>query len=516
MFGKTEKTRNLYGACEKMKEKDVKKIQDFVEASERFLDSLGIAALRAYGRHVGVARATAKKKNEIIEEIIAIFCGQLEPIERSNRGAPIRDDSFDPKIEQTMNGFRYAHLLDVEGTLPFEPQNDPLDWGVVLKESKKRAWFLEVSDNEPGEYVNGVQKIYVGQLATLNQVSLLLPLDCSDSDEKIVLSVEFIRKFNLREGDVISCHCKTTRDIYVATRILTVNGIEAEHFHRNPFEAMDVVYPSARIHTYDKTEFHKIEHKFTQWLIPFGKGQRGVVISAPKAGKTQYLLSLIQAVKGLNEGMETYVLLVDQPLETVGAFRKAVGSENLLYTTYEDEPDRQIFVADFLMKRAKCQVESGKDVVVFIDSFNALARAYNDTEESSGGKRFSNGLESKTLHYIKKYLGAARQTDKKGSLTILGSVVIGTGNPADEMIASELCSVASLEIGLSNDLAFKRIFPALDVTELRSKNGEYIQTDREMQVSGEVYRQRTNGRGANEILLLLQNSDDFEEFANKI
>ena len=499
-----------------MREKDINKIQDFVDVSRTFLNALGIAALRAYGRHVGVARATAKKKNEIIEEIISIFCGDLEPIERSKRGAPIRDDSFDPRIEETMNGFRFAHLSSVEGALPFDPKNDPLDWSVALKENKKRAWFLEVSETNPSEFVGGAQKVRVGQLETLNQVSHLLPLDCSDTDEKIVLSVEFIRQFNLQEGDVVSCHCRKSHDIYVATRILTINGIEAENFHRNRFDAMDAVYPFERIQAYDKTEFCKTEHKFTQWLMPFGKGQRGLVISAPKAGKTQYLLSLVQAVKGLNKDIETYVLLVDQSLETVGAFRKAVGNENLLYTTYEDEPDRQIFVADFVMKRAKCQVESGKDVVLFIDSFNALARAYNDTEESSGGKRFSNGLESKTLHYIKKYLGAARQTDRKGSLTIVGSVVVGTGNPADEMIASELCSVANLEIRLSDDLAFKRIFPALDIMNVQYKNGEYLLTKREMQIIDEVRTQRANGCGADAILSLLYNSDDFERFLNNL
>jgi transcription termination factor Rho len=272
-----------------------------------------------------------------------------------------------------------------------------------------------------------------------------------------------------------------------------------------------VCYPSQPIQVYDGAQFSGVEHKFTQWLTPLGKGTRGLVISSPKAGKTQYLLSLVQAVKSLNPGVETYVLLVDQSLETVGSFRKVVGKDNLLYTTYEDEPDRQIFVANFLMKRAKAQVECGKDVFVFIDSFNALSRAYNDTEESAGGKLLASGLESKTIHYIKKYLGAARQMVEGGSLTILGSVSIGTGNPADEAIKTELSSVANLEICLNEELAYKRIFPALDMKLVYSKQDEHLRTDLAVKVEEGLRKQFLPTYGVEGILKLLQQFHSLEE-----
>lgn len=496
-----------------MDNNDKIKIQDFVDASSAFLDTLGIAALRAYGRHVGVSRATAKKKGEIIEDIIAIFCGDLAPIERSKRGAPIRDDSFDPRILETMNALRFAHLLHVDKALPLDTKNDDLDWGVALKEGRKRPFVLEVNDSQNSE---DMQKIRVGQLETLNQVSLLLPLNCIDSGEKIAVSVDFIREFDLQEGDVISCHARKSRDIYVVTSIVQINGIDAEKFRRNRFDAMEVRYPFKRIQVYDPIDFCRTEHKFTQWLAPFGKGQRGLVISSPKAGKTQYLLSLVQAVKALNPDVETYVLLVDQAPETVGAFRKIVGEDNLLYTTYEDEPERQIFVANFLLKRAKCQVESGKDVVVFIDSFNALARAYNDTEESAGGKLLANGLESKTVHYIKKYLGAARQTEGQGSLTILGSVAVGTGNPADETIVSELSSVANLEIRLNDSLAYKRVFPALDVSLVYSKQEENLCTDKETQLNELLRKNFLPTYGSEAVLSVLQQSQSVEDVLARV
>ncbi len=490
-----------------MKQEDSVKIENFVTASEIFLDSLGIAALRAYGRSVGVSRATAKRKNEIIDDIIAIFCGELAPIERSRRGAPIRDDTFDPQIAETMNALRYAHLLHVDKALPLDTQNDRLDWGVALKEAKKNATGLEVNDS--GSFLEN--QLRVGQLETFNNVSFILPLDCISSQEQVLVAAEFVFNFNLRDGDVISYYARKSRDAYVVTRILQINGIDAGKFTRQPFDKMDVCYPSSPIQVYDETKFNKVEHKFTQWLTPFGKGVRGLVISSPKVGKTQYLLSLAQAIKSLNPEIETYVLLVDQAPETVGLFRQSVDKDNLLYTTYEDEPDRQIFVANFVMKRAKAQVESGKDVVVLIDSFNALARAYNDTEESAGGKLFAYGLESKTIHYIKRYLGAARQMTGGGSLTVLGCVSIATGNPADEAIEAELSSVANLEIHLSEALAYKRIFPALDLSLVHSRQAENLQLPLATKLQEGIRKQFLSVCGAEGVLELLKQSQGLED-----
>ncbi len=497
-------------------EREKQELHSFRLASQNYLDSLGIPALRAYGRYVGVARATTKKKAEIIEDIIAIFSGELVPIERSKRGAPVRDDSFDPRIEEKMNAYRFAYLRDVQGTLPISPDDNPampMDWSVALSAYKNKPRdYLVVESPDKDEYIDGVQKVHVGQLTTLNSVSMLLPLDCTDSEEKIVVSVDFIREFDLQEGDVISCYARKSHNIYVALRILEINGIAAEKFQRNRLEAAGAMYPHRELKVYDKGKYNAVVNKFVQWLVPFGKGQRGIVMSAPKSGKTQFLLSMAEAIKELNENVETYVLLVDQAPETVGMFRKIIPSDNLLYTTYEDDPDKQIFVASFLLKRAICQMESGKDVVLIVDSLNALAHAYNETEESSGGKLFANGLESKTIHYIKKYLGAARQTEKGGSLTILGSVSVTTGNPADEMIASELTSLCNLEIRLSDALAHKRIFPALDITLVQSKQDEHLRTPSKSEMDILLRQQYLTTHDAAHLLELLEDADSFEAF----
>lgn len=491
---------------------DIEKKQNFAKVSTNYLSECGIAALRAYGRHVGVSRATAKKKNEIIDDIIAIFCGELEPIERSKRGAPIRDDSFDSTMEETINGYRYAYLFTVKSALPIDPKNDVVDWGVALKENKKRVMYLnEGLDLEE----NGQRKIHVGQVETLNKVSLLLPLDCSDTD-KIVLSADFIRRFNLREGDIVSCYCSKKRDIYVATQILTINEVGADFFQRRDFATLNTMYPFQRIQTYDKKDFCEPEHKFTQWLTPLAKGQRVLVVSAPKVGKTQYLLSLARAIKGLNADIKIYALLAEQSTETISAYHKVLEDENILYTSYEDDADRQVFVANYLLKRAKCQVESGKDVVLFLDSFNTLARAFNNTEESSGGKTLANGLERKTLQYVKKYLSAARQMQEGGSLTIIGSVSLDTGNSEDDTIASELCSIATLKIRLNNEMAFKHIFPALDLCGVKCENEGDLWDEDETRAIDELRKQYADHGDSISTLDLLRNSVNFTQFIEKL
>ena len=132
-------------------------------------------------------------------------------------------------------------------------------------------------------------------------------------------------------------------------------------------------------------------------------------------------------------------------------------TEQFLYTTYEDAPERQVFVADFLLQRAKSLADSGHDVLVLVDSFNALAHAYNDTDASVGGRTFACGIESKTIHYLKKYFGCARCLEKGGSITMIGALSEGTGNAADDLISAELSAVENLHIQLSDELAVKHI-----------------------------------------------------------
>ena len=499
---------------------DEKNIKLFALQCREYMDKIALSELRAYGRLVGVSRATAMKKDELIEDIIRIFIGELQPIERSRRGAPVKNDYVDAKLVETINAYRYAYLMDVKDAplvIDESGNPEPIDWETMLRESKKRENGKLVVDDVIGEEEmdKGNRRTYVGQLQTLNSVSLLLPLDCTDTEEKIIISVEFIKEYRLAEGDVITCYAKRGRNLRVATTILTINGISAEEFRRVNVENAEVCYPTQRLRVYDKELFRAPEHKFIDWLVPFGKGQRGLIVSAPKSGKTQLLLDIAQAAKVLNQNLETYVLLADQSPETVSAFRKSFTPDQLLYTTYEDDAERQVFVADYLLKRAKSQMESGKDVLLIVDSFNALARAFNETEESSGGKVLVGGMESKTIHYLKKYFGCARCLEKGGSLTILASVSVSTGNPADDLIYSELSSICNLEVRLNDEMARRRVFPALDLSYVQARQEDFF-SQAEKEFDKLIRKEYLAKHSSEDLLDVLEESESREYFRARI
>lgn len=442
-----------------------KNVNEFKLACLEFLSKQGLSALRPYGRDVGVAEPTKKSKNELVEAIVAILAGEASPTPRSTRGAPVKDDFVDPKIHE--------HIKNLCAQYPIvrTAQNlDVFDIEARLKNAKENEWVLTVEDPNARELeINGVREIFKGQLETLNGVSMLLPLNCTDSEQKIVISVEMIRAFDLREGDVITCYAEKRNSILVATTVLTVNEFVAESFHRGRFDDCLACDPQKKIHFYAGEPYGSVTEKCLEWLSPVGKGQRGLLIASPKCGKSTLLLEAARSAAKHNNGIKTFVLLVDQSPENVGHFRKFVDADNLLYTTYEDEPERQVFVAEFLLKRAKRYAECGKDVLLIVDSFNALAHAYNDTENSAGGKLLAGGMESKTVQYLKRYFGSARCLERGGSITMLGALSIGTGNPADELLKAELSAIANLEINLSEELAKRRVYPAIDLFNTQGK-----------------------------------------------
>lgn len=492
-------------------------MQRFKSECKNYLLTLGIGALRSYGRHVGVERPTTKNKEDLIEAIIGILAEEISPVPCSKLGAPVLNKHVDPNIIATVEKLRLMYVSEgVFSTKPDEngnyhfPKHD--GWVKELGEMDKRKLMLELNDPNAAEYEGSTRKIHGGQLETLNSVTLLLPLNCSDSGEKIVVPIELIHEHDLHEGDVVTCYVQRGVNCAIAKEILTINGIELADFHRRSFDESEVVYPYQKIEVYDEKRFSATVLKFLQWILPLGKGQRGLITSVPKAGKTRFLQEVAKAATELNPKLRTIALLIDQSPEAVAEYRKTVKQNNLLYTTYDHDPGRQVFVAEYALKRAKAYAESGKDVLLVVDSFNALARAYNDTDASSGGKMLSCGLESKTVHYLKKYFGAARCFAKGGSLTILGAVSTLTGNPVDEYIATELLSLCNMEICLDETLAYKRIYPALDIVKSYAKQNEALLSEEEKRVVSYLCNEYVPRFGSERALRLIEGSGSYEEF----
>ncbi len=428
--------------------------KQFKEAMFAYLSSSEVATgtLRPLARIIGVKCPTKKLNDELREEIVAILLGQLEPVPVSKRGAPVKNKFVNPDVLKKINQIcQDYHIFDKYK----RPQ--PIDDNVLptLFPSVQKTGTLVFEDTT----INDDTIAYEGQLVCINEVYYLFPLDCREGT-RILVSEKTVEDYALREGDVVACRVTRGEKMLIATEVLSVNGWLSKTFTRFAFEEELPCYPNEALPLGDVEG--KTSLKYVDWVMPLQKGQRACIVSAPKAGKTQLLFDLAMATKNNNAKTVVFVLLIDQSPEEVGRFRRYFGKDNLVYTTYEDDAEFQVFAADFLLKRAKRHVEHGLDVVLFVDSLTSLAKAYNDTDASVGGKTLVGGLESKTLQYVKRFFGGARKLEKNGSLTIVGALAKDTGNPADELICTELSAISNYELHLSSELAAKRIYPAIN------------------------------------------------------
>lgn len=482
---------------------------EFKYACKEFLAGFGLNALRSYAREIGVSKPTKdKKKDVLIDAIVAVLVGEILPQAPSLLGAPVKNDFVDPKIPE---GIKRLHMISAANAV----NDDGYGYKNAVQQIKENPRVLSVADPNAEALKNkSVEELYRGQLETLNNVPMILPLNCTDSEKKVVISVEKIRAYDLREGDLITCYAEKRNNILVATTILTINDYVVDTFKRTDFDNGAVCYPKKKITFYNDGK-GSLSGKFLQWLFPVGRGQRGLILAPPKTGKTKLLADIYTTATMHNPDMYVFTLLVDQAPESVANFRKMYGNENLLYTTYEEDAERQVFVAEFILKRAKRLVECGRDVLLLVDSLNSLSRAYNDTPASAGGKVLAGGLESKTLQYIKRYFGTARCFENGGSLTILGTLCTDTGNPADDLLKSELTSIANQEIHLSDDLAKECLYPAFDLSKIRQKSDSSFTTAEEEKFAKLIRTQYLSTFGWEGVLELFQGCDQLRGLGTK-
>ncbi len=483
-------------------------VKKFTNSCKKFLSAQGLHDLRAYGRGIGVEKPTTKKKEELIEDIIGVLTGAVIPIEVSKRGAPVKNDFIKPEFLREMETYKLIYLneLSVEnGTTLADMPTSRKDY--IIKRPKNSVTSIVFEDIEQNAEEH-FAPIYKGQLANFNGVIQLLPLDCQDNGEMIIVPNRLLKDKDVKTGDIVTCHAQKKDDVLVATALLTVNALVIDSITRGDFNKNEVVYPTVPLAFMQEGRKNSLVGKYFQWLAPICKGQRVSVIAPPKSGKTTVLLEMIQSVKACNPKAEVLTLLVDQSPETVSKFRTVLRQDTLVYTTYEDEPERQVFSGEFVLDRAKRLAECGKDVVVFLDSLNSLGGAFNETEASAGGKTLAGGLERKTVHYLKKYFGASRAFAKGGSLTIIATLASATGNPADEILLAEMSNISNAEIPLDLQLALKRCYPAFAPTRTRvsvDRNEDFERLDKTL-------RQNFLTQYPTERLLeILDRADTYEE-----
>ncbi|MDX1645631.1 MAG: transcription termination factor Rho [Longimicrobiales bacterium] len=302
------------------------------------------------------------------------------------------------------------------------------------------------------------------------------------SPDDIYVSPSQIKRFNLRTGDTLQGEVRPPkgRERYLAlTKLDTINGDEpGKARSRGEFEQLRPMYPEKRLDLEVQGEGGSIAMRVCDLIAPIGEGQRGLIVSPPKAGKTTIIREMAQSIAANHPDVHLIVLLIDERPEEVTEMRAKVDGE-VVASTFDESAKRHVQVADMVLEKSKRLVEHGKDVVILLDSITRLARAYNNVVKHSG-KLLSGGLDANALQNPKRFFGAARNIQDGGSLTIVATALIETGSRMDEVIFEEFKGTGNMELVLAREIAERRIFPAIDLNKSSTRKEELLLSDTEL------------------------------------
>jgi transcription termination factor Rho len=298
--------------------------------------------------------------------------------------------------------------------------------------------------------------------------------------DDIYVSPSQIKRFDLRTGDTVLGQVRPPKEgeRYLALlKVEEVNGAEPDHAkHRIAFDNLRPRYPEHRLKL--ENEVGDLSMRLMDLISPIGMGQRGLIVSPPKAGKTILLQKIANAILENQPDVHLIVLLIDERPEEVTDMEENVKGE-IISSTFDEPADRHTQVAEMVLEKAKRLVEAGRDVVILLDSITRLARAYNVTVPHSG-KILSGGVDANALHKPKRFFGAARNIDEGGSLTIIATALVDTGSRMDEVIFEEFKGTGNMEVILDRHIADKRIFPAIDINRSSTRKEELLLTEGEL------------------------------------
>lgn len=313
------------------------------------------------------------------------------------------------------------------------------------------------------------------------------------SDKDIYVSPTQIRRFNLKTGDKIRGITRLPNEgerFGALLYVVTVNGDEPGAAIRRPdFDDLTPVFPFERLRLEDTSR--ELSNRLIDLVAPIGKGQRGLIVAPPKAGKTVLLKKVANAIEKNYPEVELIVLLVDERPEEVTDMKRSLIGGEVIYSTFDELPQHHVKVAEMVLARAQRLVEHGKDVVILLDSITRLARAYNMVVPASG-RTLSGGLDPGALHRPKKFFGAARKMEEGGSITILATALVETGSRMDDVIFEEFKGTGNMELHLDRRLSEKRIFPAFSLNKSGTRREDLLMTQDEMEAIWAMRRAMSN------------------------
>lgn len=419
--------------------------------------------LKNKAKELGIKNISKLKKSELIDELVKVTPNSIEKngvVLREKIAPKIREKEGTNNTNNTNNGYstRENNITEEQK----EEKKEKLK--VMINESGSAKGVLEVQEN--------------------NNFGFLRCDNYLTSENDIYVSPSQIRRFNLRTGDEVQGKVREAKDGEKFKALLFVEKVNGDNpekaIGRKNFETLTPIYPNERLHLETNNE-KDLSSRLMDIICPIGKGQRGIIVAPPKAGKTTLLKRIAQNITINHPDVKLIVLLIDERPEEVTDMKRSINGD-VIYSTFDEEPQNHAKVAQMVLERAKRMVEQGKDVVILLDSITRLSRAYNLTITPTG-RTLSGGLDPGALIMPKKFFGAARNIEEGGSLTILATALIETGSRMDDMIFEEFKGTGNMEVHLDRRLQERRIFPAIDIYKSGTRKEDLLLTDEEKEVA---------------------------------
>lgn len=509
--------------------------------SKSELEAKSIFEMRALAKEVGISAPTKMNKAELVDMVFKITNGEIEPPQAPRRGRPKK---YGDATEQTTSEKPQIaqNLAQPEQILTPSPAKVEVIGEISLPKGFERPKYQPprqfAQQNQKQYSNNGFNQNNYGQKQNnfrnqnQNQVqrdNVIAERKDDEETEQIregyleinpdgygflrVKNGEFnemdayvsamkIKQYGLRRGDYVTSLCKKVQEgrPSAVVSVTTINGIESDKVGKRPnFDDLVPIYPDERIRL--EVAPREFATRCIDLVSPIGKGQRGIIVSPPKAGKTTLLKMIASSIATNYPDIELKVLLIDERPEEVTDMQRSIKGE-VVYSTFDELPEHHTKTAEMLLERAKRLVEMGKDVVILLDSLTRLARAYNLTIPPTG-RTLSGGIDPGALHSPKRFFGSARNIENGGSLTIIATALVDTGSRMDDVIFEEFKGTGNMEIHLDRRLSEKRIFPAIDLAKSGTRKEELLLTPSELE-------------GTWGIRKLLSNADNAEATENLI
>lgn len=509
--------------------------------SKSELEAKSIFEMRALAKEVGITAPTKMNKAELVDMVFKITNGEIEPPQAPRRGRPKK---YGDATEQTTSEKPQIaqNLAQPEQILTPSPAKVEVIGEISLPKGFERPKYQPTrqfaQQNQKQYSNNGFNQNNYGQKQNnfrnqnQNQVqrdNVIAERKDDEETEQIregyleinpdgygflrVKNGEFnemdayvsamkIKQYGLRRGDYVTSLCKKVQEgrPSAVVSVTTINGIESDKVGKRPnFDDLVPIYPDERIRL--EVAPREFATRCIDLVSPIGKGQRGIIVSPPKAGKTTLLKMIASSIATNYPDIELKVLLIDERPEEVTDMQRSIKGE-VVYSTFDELPEHHTKTAEMLLERAKLLVEMGKDVVILLDSLTRLARAYNLTIPPTG-RTLSGGIDPGALHSPKRFFGSARNIENGGSLTIIATALVDTGSRMDDVIFEEFKGTGNMEIHLDRRLSEKRIFPAIDLAKSGTRKEELLLTPSELE-------------GTWGIRKLLSNADNAEATENLI